>query len=267
MKLWICLVVFGIALAGCVQETQVVIPQAQQRPAAPQEQPVPAAVPEEQQQDVQQPLPPIEKSAEQKKIEKILGDFENRVKSYRYVYRDPRDDHSIRLPFAGEFSVKGNRIKIVLLAPDADMSARLANIGSSDTVVYRKQLYDEDYFDVVYLNTATKKAVGVCMSQLCPEPGKQIPLKYEYYIRKTPRDWVLEMPLDKAKIAEDKMIMDKQIAIMEYPGEEDSVRLWIEHYSGLPIQVDYTKDGAERKILFEQLTINQVRDSDFEIGI
>ena len=205
----------------------------------------------------------IELSEEEKDIQKLKQKAAD-LKSFKYGYRDPRYTDMV-YPYAANFFVKGNKIKAVLLTPDEEVSARLANFGESDTVVYRKQLYQEDYFDNLFFDTYAQTAIGACLSRLCHEPGKIIRLKYSNYIRKTPLDWTNQIPLPGAKIIERKMIENRQITKVEFTDSGKLVILWIDEYSGLPLRVESPEDtskGDLNTLRFENLAVNAVKDSD-----
>lgn len=263
MKLSLSLVLIVLVfLVGCIQEEVVPIPEEPEIEVVgepPQEQP-PVVI----------PAPERELTKEEKEIQGLKENAE-RLKSYKYLYRDPRHDPSLVFPYSAEFFVKGNRMKASLLTPDEEVSARLANVGQTDTIVYRKLLYDdESYFDTLFFNLDVKKAVGSCLNNQCQYQGNAIPLRFADYIRKTPLDWTREIPLPGATIYEEKMIESKRITKVEYTKEGTRIILWLEDYSGLPLRVEFPDDitkGDLNILRFDTLSVNSVRDSDFEIRI
>lgn len=264
--------IIALLLAGCVQQQVVQVatePQEPQPAQQPQVQPQP-------QQHVPQPMDvvkstPVTQTApsqpmakEQKKIADFRTSAQGKVKSFKYIFRDIRSDPSITFPFDGQYYVKGDLMKVVILTPDTEISARQANVHDSDVVLYKKQLYGENYFDAIYFNTNARTALGVCEDRkLCSVPGKQIQLDYNAMYKKTPLDWLLEVDPLNAKIVEEKMIENRIIDKVQYLKDGKPVLLWIEQYSGLPIEVDYTvADGTTTTLKYESLAVNTVTDSD-----
>lgn len=104
--------------------------------------------------------------------------------------------------------------------------------------LYSVNLYDrENYFNTVYLDTSRKTAVGYCEDpSRCLDMKREFTLDYMTFIIPTPRDWIDELTYAKWIGAEQ---FDNRLSnVIEYKRiGGDTVRVWVDSYSGVPVQV------------------------------
>ena len=231
MRYLIAVLIIGLLLVACapqeVSDVEVSSEEAEIVPEA--EEPV--------QEQVEEKMPETDSVKEMKaemsdETKELLGLAEKKVKNYEYEYQGPETGQ-----FVYNFWIKGDKIKIEL---------------------HKSQKYQtaEDDFSVVYMDKAEKTAMGVCeVKSLCKKNTDTIDIYYE--------DWNIKTPLDYlAEITSYEIVSTEKIDNREaYRGESNIGMVWIDTYTGVPVQVE--KDG-KRIMRIEQFKFNQVDDSEVE---
>lgn len=170
-----------------------------------------------------------EKLSEESK--EVLELAKQRVKNYAYTYFGVETGQ-----FEYDYAIKDGKIRITI---DKDSK-------------YQKT---EDDYRVVYLDTVDETAIGVCEERsLCKVNLEPIDLVYtDWRAIKTPLDYL-------AEITEYEIISTEVIDGREnYRGESNIGMVWIDIYTGLPMQVE--QDGV-RVLEIADLKFNQLKDEE-----
>jgi hypothetical protein len=167
-----------------------------------------------------------------------------KLKSMSYLYGGPEEKGR----FLDTYHVLGDKIKVKL---------------------YEDNYYVvEDYFDTVYLNDALKTATGRCEHQRrCISPNtdntkKIFNVNYADYRRKTPYEWLSEIPAT-AKV-DGPEVVDKRSALkIQYPKGETTVEMWLDETYGVPLQLKITDpEDNEEFYQFTNVQFNSLKQED-----
>ena len=169
-------------------------------------------------------------------VKALLEKADAKVKSYGYTLASPPDQLA-----RDAWKIKGSKIRIELFED---------NYVEADT-----------NFDTIFIDTATKTAVGACLSQRttrCAQRNKQFDLDYDDVIKKTPYQWLKEIPT-APKLVSTELIYDRKASVVEYLKDGQKITLWIDQFSGLPVR---TQVGEDRKSRYEfrYLELNSMSD-------
>ncbi|MBI4142039.1 DUF2092 domain-containing protein [Candidatus Woesearchaeota archaeon] len=183
----------------------------------------------------------IEKSRKlSPELRDLLQKADNEVKSFSYLYSETGN-----LGFDTHY-LKGTKIKIAL---------------------FEKNDYNvEDYFNIVYLDTAEKTAYGTCenrkrcLTKIADNTKRVYQLYYEDFRTKTPYEWIKEV--EYAEITGYEMINNKAVTKIEYEQNEEKTEMWVDNRYGLPHKIRITYDGEEKVYSFKNLLVNTVKDGD-----
>ncbi len=137
--------------------------------------------------------------------------------------------------------------------------------------LYDVNLYNKrNYFDMVYLDMSAKAGVAYCEDrhhQRCVDPDRRFDIAYEDFIIKTPKDWMLGLPAD-ARVLSSETIDERLATVIEYPNPDGTTtRLWVDTFSGLPMQVITYQGEVENtfeRYGFRDLSVNSVLASNVE---
>jgi len=183
-----------------------------------------------------QPASGVPLSADAKKL---LARADAKVKGYSFIYAAPPDNLA-----RDTYFVKGDRVKV--------------------------ELFDRGWFKAdthmthVYLDGATKNAVGVCedpRSTHCPDPKRKFPVTYSDYAIKMPYQWLKEIKV--GTLASGEKIFERMTKKITYTQGTETIEQWIDEYSGLPVRVKVTDAQGPRLYEFRHLTVNDVSDDIF----
>jgi hypothetical protein len=212
------------------------MPAAQPAPAAPAAQPVaqPGPTPV-----VTAPVPTVSKE-----LQDLLSRADQRVKSYKYlelILPDKKQPDTI--------SVKGSKVKVKL---------------------YEYEPYiPKEYFDTIYLDTATQTAIGRCetkarcvWAQGDNTKRAWTNLDYNQFRRKTPYEFVKEVP-STATIMGPEVHFNRGTTRIQYDDAGKLVDMWIDDSYGLPVEISITtSDGKVTSYKFNDMTFNGLADRD-----
>lgn len=227
-----------LLLVACAPAAQPAAPAAPQ-PAAPVVQPA---------QPVSSVAPtPVETKpvpAVSKEMQELLNRADQKLKSYKYLELILPDKKQPDM-----MSVKGSKIKVELYEYDPYVP--------------------ENYFDTVYLDTASKTIVGRCVERKrCIWPRgdntKRVwtDLNYDQYRPKTPYEMLKMIPAS-ARILGPEVHDNRQTTKIEYDDAGKLVTVWIDDNYGIPIEVGIlTSDGKETLHKFNDMQFNSVTDAD-----
>ncbi|MEM2915766.1 MAG: hypothetical protein QXT19_00160 [Candidatus Woesearchaeota archaeon] len=197
------------------------------------------------------PVPPGPKPVEAKpvptvakELQELLAKADQKVKSYSYL--------ELIIPTKQQpdkFYVKGTKVKIKL---------------------YEYEPYiPETYFDTVYLDTATKTAVGRCENKrrcIWPQGDNTkktwTDLDYNKYLTKTPYEFVKSVP-PTATILGPELYDERTVTKIEYEEGGKLVQMWIDDTYGIPRAVRIVpSSGPELNYKFNDLQFNTLTDKD-----
>lgn len=127
----------------------------------------------------------------------------------------------------------------------------------------------DTYFDTVYLDTVAKTALGRCENRKrCIWPRgdntkkEWTGLSYDQYRRKTPYEWVKQVPA-AARILGPEIHENRGTTKIEYDDAGKLVQMWIDDTYGVPLEVRIvTSDGQETRYLFNDMQFNHLSDND-----
>ena len=179
-----------------------------------------------------------------KEMQELLNRADQKLKSYKYlelILPDKKQPDTM--------SVKGSKIKVELYEYDPYVP--------------------ENYFDTIYLDTATKTIVGRCVERKrCIWPRgdntKRVwsDLNYDQYRPKTPYEMLKMIPAS-ARILGPEVHDNRQTTKLEYDDAGKLVTVWIDDNYGIPIEVSIlTSDGKETLHKFNDMQFNSVTDAD-----
>lgn len=198
----------------------------------------PAPSPPEQ----EEPEPAEEEMSEQ--LKELLALADQKVKSYRYLLGEPPENHLLDTYF-----IKGNKVRINLFEYDP---------------------YDpETYFDNVYLDYDAKTAFGYCQSRKrcinkqADNTKKKWELNFEDYIKKTPYEWLKEVP-DSAKITGPQVHESRTTLVVEFERGGSKFKYWIDDTYGMPVKIEKITAGQKEMWNFNDFLANTLKDSDVE---
>jgi hypothetical protein len=241
MKYVQILVAIVLLLVACAPVTPPAEP-VPSAPAVPSVPPMPSAVTPA---PVTTPPPASPTTAEMKALQALLQRADQRLKSYKYlefILPDKKQPDT--------FFVKGTKIKIKL---------------------YEYEPYiAENYFDTVYLDTATKSIVARCENRKrCIWPRgdntkrEWTDLNFDQYRRKTPYEWVKEVPLS-ADIIGPEVHESRDSTKIEYDKGGTHYTMWIDNAYGIAVEVIETPATGKpinykhNDVLFNTLSDNDV---------
>ncbi len=168
---------------------------------------------------------------------------QDKAKSYHFYYSTSENWNVIR----DQFFIKGDKIKIGL---------------------YEINRWNNDYFDTVYLDPATKTAEAFCENnnkERCRDNDRKFDVSYEDFIIKTPLEWLTSIPRD-AKVTGSENFDERMSVVVEYTRDDGAtVRIWIDRFSGVPVRVLIFMDEVENileQYNFKNLVINTLTSQD-----
>ncbi len=203
-------------------------------------QPEPEPQPAEQYNSAPEPEPETAPVKEPSKKVKDLLSKHSRVKSLHYMYQDP-----LNYPAEWPTWIKDNKMHIDLRTLD--------------------QVNSDTYVNQVYLDKASKTAVGYCESNefKCKDPNQAVKVKFAKYNRKSPIDWIEGVTY--AEIETTETMQQRTVVRLAYTDDKGAkVVMWVDDYYGVPVKVEVTKDGDKKRYVFEDLAFNNVEDSDLK---
>lgn len=180
------------------------------------------------------------------KVAGLVQKARDKVESYSFLYQTSGNWDVIR----DKYFVYKNKMKIDL---------------------YNVNFYNKrNYFDMVYLDMSTKTGVAYCEDrrhERCVDPDRRFDIAYEDFVIKTPKEWMLGLPADAHAISSE-MLDERLTTVIEYASPDaTATRLWVDTFSGLPIQV-ITYQGEIENTLerygFRDLSVNSVLSSEVE---
>ena len=171
------------------------------------------------------------------KVSKLLSKHISRVQSMSYMYQDETN-------YPGEWKT---------YAKDNKIHVKLEEL---------KNVKDETYVDNIYLDTSAKTAEGYCEAKVyrCKDTNKKINIDYNIYSRKTPLDWIKKITYAEEIGSETRQ--QRNAIIIEYTEGSSKIMLWVDEFYGIPMEVRVSKNGKTNKYIYEDLTINSVKDSE-----
>lgn len=205
------------------------------QPAQPAQPAVPGPTPVE-----TKPVPVVSKQ-----MQALLSKADQKVKSYKYL--------ELVIPTKEQpdtISVKGSKVKIRLYE-------------------YNDYIATE-YFDTVYLDTATKSIVGRCESnQRCvnPQAGDNRKLEwndlnYDQYRPKTPYEFLKQIPAT-ATIVGPEVHDDRSTTKIEYEEGGKLIQMWVDENYGIPVGIRIVpSSGEELNYKFNDMSFNSLLDKD-----
>lgn len=220
------------------QEPETVVQATGPEPAVTVTQQEVQAIPE------QETTPSIPEPVMPAELKELLGRADEKVKSYQYLLGEPPDNRLL-----DTYYVMGDKIKIKLFEYDP---------------------YDIDnYFDTVYLDDEAKTAFGFCenkkrcVSKTLDNTKKKWELDYSQYRKKTPYEWLQEIP-PTASIVGPQVHESRSATLISY--EESGggvVEMWIDDTYGLPVKIVKSTPAGEKLVWnFNDFTANALKESD-----
>ncbi len=180
------------------------------------------------------------------KVASLVQKARDKVESYSFLYQTSDNWDVIR----DKYFIYKNKIKIDLY----------------DVNLYNRR----NYFDMVYLDMSAKTGVAYCEDrhhQRCIDPDRRFDVAYEDFIIKTPKDWMLSLPAD-AHVISSEMRDQRLATVIEHANPDATVtRLWVDTFSGLPMQVITYQGEIENELEkygFRDLSVNSVLSSEVE---
>jgi len=176
-------------------------------------------------------------------IKSKIDKANTKLKSMSYLYGGPEEKGR----FLDTYHVLGDKIKVKL---------------------YEDNYYVvDDYFDTVYLNDALKTATGRCehqrrcISTNTDNTKKIFNVNYEDYRRKTPYEWLSDIPAAEIDGPE---VVDKRSALkIHYPKGENKVEMWLDETYGVPLQIKITDpEDNEEFYQFTNVQFNSLKQED-----
>ena len=182
-----------------------------------------------------------------KELETLLKRADQKLKSYQYL--------ELILPYKKQpdtVSVKGAKIKIRLYE-------------------YEPYVVD-DYFDTVYLDTATKSILGRCESRKrCIWPRgdntklEWTDLNYDSYRQKTPYEWLKEIP-HTAQVIGPELHEKRQTTKIQYSEAGKVTTMWVDDSYGIPLEIRIKPSTGDEVIYkFNDPQFNTITDRDVTI--
>lgn len=180
------------------------------------------------------------------KVAALVQKARDKVESYSFLYQTSGNWDVIR----DKYFIHKNKMKIDLY----------------DVNLYNRR----NYFDMVYLDMSAKTGVAYCEDrrhQRCIDPDRRFDIAYEDFIIKTPKEWMLSMPPD-AHVISSEMLDERLATVIEHTNPDGTVtRLWVDTFSGLPMQVSTYQGEIENSLErygFRDLSVNSVLSSQVE---
>lgn len=163
----------------------------------------------------------------------------NKNKEMRYYLSQSPDIH-----IKSQVFVKGNRMKIILPEPSAFVRG--------------------NYYNVVYLDTQTKEAVGYCEDlKRCNDLNKRFEdIDYDYYYQLTPRDWALFF--DDAEFMGTETMFNRDVTQLKFTKAGKTYKIWLYNFHGLAAKVVEDAESANPNLIFFELISNHVSDTQVE---
>ncbi|PIY60226.1 hypothetical protein COY95_02875 [Candidatus Woesearchaeota archaeon CG_4_10_14_0_8_um_filter_47_5] len=165
-----------------------------------------------------------------------------KVTTMRYVYQDPTI-----APGKWQFYIFGKKIKIKLPQKAPDNPAT--------------------NFDTIYMDTEKKAAVAYCEDTdkiRCPDPLKNFSVSYSEYYKKTPYQWIQEVPYATTKTGES--IDGRETLLVVYDKGGATYSLNVDTYYGLPLRIAKQTGKTIETYRFEDFSTTGVKESDVVHG-
>jgi len=245
------------AIIGLVLISLFVVSCAQQKEDLPVPSPIENTPPPETAapvvEEIPQPAAPVQKSYS-KDVEELLLKGKGKA-NYKYYFSSMAPNQF------GQYEEKAG---YDLYVRDSKMKKSYASPVKIDSA---------NMYDAVYLDSAEKKAFGMCITDTnCVNiQNKAYPLDYESEkVSLTPSSILKDVSYD-AKIVGTEIFDSSNTKILEYVNKDgDKERLNIDSYSGLPlkqikyiIENDVTKDLSRN--MFTQVVVGSVKLSDVQL--
>ena len=148
---------------------------------------------------------------------------------------------------------KGNLVKKVYLSPKA---------------------IEGGYSDLVYIDEAAKKAVGVCanaQSVLCESRlNVKTNLPYEQHQLEVVPLSIIQQIDPAAKKIGVETVDSRSVAVLEYAVSGGKEKVYVDTYYGLPLQWDIYSISGDEEILqkqysFTRISVNDVKDAEVQV--
>jgi len=192
-------------------------------------------------------LSPSEKRT---KMYRFLDTFAEKVKGYEFIYKKDK------------YFVRGKKYKIILENP---VTVKHVTFGDLE-----KNLF---YYDTIYLDRSSKKAVAYCeghdsrMNYQCSDLEIRdlgLPVEYTDFNITLPEDWLFAyLDYEPDVLEENKYYIEGRASVyVRFEGATD-LELNFDRGSGLVMRVDRKKSGQLlERIDYENLVSNDVREVD-----
>lgn len=184
----------------------------------------------------------IEKSRQfSPELRDLLQKADSEVKSVTYMYAESPNNIGF-----DTYLIKGTKMKILLFE-------------KNDYII-------DDYFNVVYVDTAAKTAKARCenkkrcLSKTIDNTKRVYELNYNEYRTKTPYEWIKEV--QTAEIIGLETLNKHAVTRIKTNIRDTEVEMWVDNRFGLPHRIKATKDSEETTYYFKNMMFNGIRDSD-----
>lgn len=187
-----------------------------------------------------------------------------RLKEYNELYQTKVKSYEFTDPEVGTYKIKGNLMKLVLLAPRHQRNVKIDN----ETV----PLF---YYDAIYHDFSTGITQGFCegldsdLRRSCQQSGiENIPLDLkpadvQGLIMELPHDWLENLFKESVPkfIGEGKYyVHDRAVSRIDF--QEPDGFVYFDPLNGLPIRLEVMHEGKKQVIDFKDLIIDTVKDKE-----
>ena len=208
---------------------------------------IPIEIPKPITQDVEET---VAQPQERTEIYAFLDKFVQKVTGYQFSYKQDK------------YYVRGTKYKVELFRPVTQKSVTFGEL--------KKTLF---YYDTVYVDRATKKAVAYCeghqsyLNTQCAQLeiyDLAYPVPFADYNMTLPEDWLLAyVNQEPTVLEEDKYYVNqKSVTRATFEGENTTAELNFDPVTGLVIRADLKSGGQFGRYDYEDLAANLVRDID-----
>jgi len=130
-----------------------------------------------------------------------------------------------------------------------------------------KYLEDGTPYDTVYMERKNEIAYAYCSKKHCKEKDLYAePINFSLYYIDTPREKITT--LTGAEIIGEELYNNRHnTKLINFTNsDKDQGLMWVQSYYTVPLKLEYTdKDGNEKKIIYENITWDTVREYDLQI--
>jgi len=195
------------------------------------------------------------KEREQRKIRQLLDNYDEKIKNYAFVFQDPYNDG-----LQGEFYVRNNIIKLRYIEEGDKIGLPIPEFNVRRLLPYN---YDENHITTVFLKPETLDAYGFCEKEKrCSNVTKRFVLNYFAFETILPHQWITK--IENARIADNTILDNKQVVVLEYNDYIYDNKLWVEEFSGLPLKVERRTTFENVTYVYGSMKFNRLRPEDIK---